>query len=209
MTDAVIEEQERVVLSARNAMTSFDGKSALFRWLENYAPTHDKNFWASQWHVVTREGQHWKVESGSIDNDKPFATMIVDGRAPTPPLMEHRPPKPEPVKARERSIEPQRVPSAMEYIEHMLSYSEQQELRQRIREHQQRRRPMTRMSVPYVRWDEQPQMEAITGRYEDLPLSDRDLMAFAHAILDRRFRNRPPPTPMPVRPPPPPTRRNQ
>jgi hypothetical protein len=209
MTEAITEEQERVVSSARMAMVSFDAKPALFRWLGNYAPEHGIWFWQSEWHVVTREGSHWKVEIGYTNSDKPYKTLSIDGRAPAPPLLEHRPPKPEPVKPRESALHPQKVPSALEYIQHMLSYSEQDELRRMIRERQRMRRPVYRPAI-WTRWDDPSEMMTAPTMYgEPIDLSDRELAAMAHAIMDRRFRSRPPPTPQPVRPPPPPTRRNQ
>lgn len=206
MGDAITEEQERVVMAARSALTHFDTKPPLFRWLENYSPSHGKWFWSTDWHVVTREGQHWKVEIGGTDSDRARETILVDGRAPAPPVMEHRPPKPEPVKAREISPRPMKVPSALEYIHHMLSHSEIMELHQMLRERMHRRRPIYRQSV-FSRFDEE--MSSLTFETEPDPLSDLEMMALAHSILDRRFRTRPPPMREPVRPPAPPTRRNQ
>lgn len=206
-TAVLTQEQEQVVADARMGMGLFDSKPPLLRWLANYAPEHGAFFWSSDWHVVTREGRHWKVEIGYTNTDTVHKTLTIDGRAPAPPVMEHRPPKPEPVKPREASLPPMRVPSAMEYIESMLSWSEVQELHQRIRERQRRRRPVY-ASPRFISFDEgMPDFTPL--RYAGEELSPSELMALAHQIMDRRFRQRPPPTPRPQRPAPPPTRRNQ
>lgn len=206
--EAITQEHQRTVSAARLSMVGHDAQKPLRRWFNNYKDNKDAFLWSFEWAVVTREGRRWKVETGSPDADKPNATHSVDPRAPEPPIFEFRPPKPkiEPIKPREIMPPLPRVPSALEYMERGLSWAERDELRWRIRERQARRRP-ARPFGGRIDWDAPFYPDDL--RFISEPISEREMMAMVHAILDRRFRYRPPATPQPVRPPPTPTRRNQ
>lgn len=210
MIDALTQEHERTVSLARISLLGHDREKPLTRWFDNYKDDKNAMLWSHRWSVVTRDGRRWKVETGLPDSTEPSATYTVDPRAPAPPIFEFRPPPPpEPVKPRYNVAPPPRVPSAMEYIMDRLSYSEQQELRQRIRE-RQRRRPAypSFIGVDWARGYE-PRIRPEPMRWEDEHIDEREMIALAHLIMDRRFRHQPPPIPQPVRPPPAPTRRNQ
>lgn len=114
------QDHEKVVAAARNDMARFDARQALERWLQNYlAP--EATIPACEWCVVTKEARGWKVERGTIDSDQPYQTLYADARTPAPPVMEIRPPKPEPVKPRFQVPEPRKVGSHEWISDQMLS----------------------------------------------------------------------------------------
>lgn len=116
-TEALTEEQERVVNTARYAMRLHDDGKPLQRWLENYLPDPKAGFHPTLfWWSIERDGKQWKVQRGGINSDVAYSTWMIDGHAPAPPIMEWRPPPPEPVKPRFNVPEPMRVPSQLETL---------------------------------------------------------------------------------------------
>ncbi len=107
MTDAIMQEHERTVSDARQAMSFHDGRTAMQRWFDNYKENKG-DYWGSGWFVVTRDGRRWKIEFGYRD-EPASRTVYADPKAPAPPIFEFRPPKPEPVKPRFNVPEPRRV----------------------------------------------------------------------------------------------------
>lgn len=102
------EDHEKVVAAARNDMHWFDQRQALERWIQNYV-SPSTIIPPGQWCVVTKDAKGWKVEHGLADKDTPYLTHYADKHAPQPPVMEIRPPKPEPVKPRFQVPEPPKV----------------------------------------------------------------------------------------------------
>lgn len=113
---ALTEEQERVVQRARDNMNVHDWRPALARWLGNYGPDPKRLFQGHYWYTITRSGRDWSVAIGFSDATVPFHTFLVDGRAPAPPVMEWRPPPPEPVPHRFNVPPPIDVPEFRETV---------------------------------------------------------------------------------------------
>jgi hypothetical protein len=109
------QDHEKIVSAARQDMARFDERQALERWLQNYV-SPDRVIPVGQWCVVTKEAKGWKVDLGLADADEPYLTAYADAHAPAPPVMEIRPPKPEPVKPRFQVPYPHPVPGLDEMM---------------------------------------------------------------------------------------------
>lgn len=116
------QDHEKIVAAARDDMAVFDRRQALERWLQNYL-SPAATIPESEWCVVTKEAKGWKVERGTIDSDVPYQTAYADAHAPAPPVMEIRPPKPEPVPPRFNVPKPRNVDSYEQLIADRLDSS--------------------------------------------------------------------------------------
>lgn len=93
------QDHDRTVREARENMARADQRKPLERWIQNYVRP-DTVIPEGQWCVVTKEKGGWKIELGKAESTTPYWTLMADAHAPQPPVMEIRPPKPEPVKPR-------------------------------------------------------------------------------------------------------------